>query len=78
MTLKKQMKRYLGKKATRRIYASAPWVGGALALAAGVLVQRRGLRGVMNDTRDLTSSVSETVRRASEYGERDRPLVGSR
>ena len=79
MSLKKQMKRHLGKKATRRIYAAFPWVGGALALAAGVIVQKRGLRPVLDDVRDLPSSLGEKVRHASSYvADRDRDLVTSR
>lgn len=34
MKLKKQMKRLVGAKATRRIYKAAPWVGAAVGLAA--------------------------------------------
>jgi hypothetical protein len=78
MTLKKQMKRHLGKKATRRIYAAMPWVGGAVALAAGVLLQKRGVRGVLEDVRDIPSSVSGKPTRSSSYAtERDTDLVGS-
>ena len=35
MSLKKQMKRRFGKKATQRGYAAIPWVGGGLALMIG-------------------------------------------
>jgi hypothetical protein len=62
MTLKKQLKQTLGKKATRRVYAAAPWVGGALAVAAGVVVQRRGVRRVVEDIRDLSSTVEDRAR----------------
>ena len=34
MTIKKQLKRYVGRKAARRISNAMPWVGGAVALAA--------------------------------------------
>lgn len=42
MKLKKQMKRLVGGKATRRIYKAAPWVGAAVGLAA---VSRTGAMG---------------------------------
>lgn len=34
MTLKKHLKQHLGRKATRRIYKTMPWVGGVIALAS--------------------------------------------
>jgi hypothetical protein len=34
MTIKKQLKHYVGRKNTRRIYNALPWVSGAVALAA--------------------------------------------
>ena len=77
MTLKKQMKRHLGKKATRRIYLSAPWLGTALAVAAGVALRRRGVRGALDDIRGfLPAQRSETSASVDSKGERD--LVGSR
>ena len=42
MKLKKQMKRLVGGKATRRIYKAAPWVGAAVGLAAA---SRSGVLG---------------------------------
>ena len=34
MTIKKQLRQYVGRKNTRRIYNALPWVSGAVALAA--------------------------------------------
>ena len=45
MTLKKQMKQRIGKRATRRVYSVAPWVGAALAVGAGTLMTRNGTLG---------------------------------
>lgn len=81
MSLKKQMKRHLGKKATRRIYAAMPWVGGVAALAAAAAFQKGGVRGAINSARDIPSAVNDGVRRfTSSVSERDqdRDLVGSR
>ena len=76
-TIKKQMKRHLGKKATRRIYTAMPWVGGVLALAVGTVVQKRGVRGALDDLRDIPSSVSGGTRRSSRVAEPDNDFVGS-
>ena len=47
MTIKKQLRQYVGRKNTRRIYQAMPWVGGALALAAlNTTVGRRMLNRV--------------------------------
>ena len=64
MTLKKQMKRYLGKKATRRVYDAAPYAGGVLALAVGAALTRRGVSGLIKDARSLESSIKDRVRLA--------------
>ena len=45
MKLKKQMKNTIGKRATRRVYTAAPWVGAALAIGAGTLMTRNGTVG---------------------------------
>ena len=42
-TLKKQLKRHLGKRTTKRIYAAMPWVGGLVALAASATLSKRVL-----------------------------------
>ena len=78
MTLKKQLRRHLGKKTTKRLYNWLPWVGGAAALAAGVLVERRGVRGAVQDVRDLSSSVRERARGTlRDTSAPDRDLVGT-
>lgn len=79
MSLKKQMKRQFGKKATRRIYAAMPWVGGAAALAAAAVLQRGGVRGAMNAMRDIPSTVNDAIQRhTTSERDSDRDLVGSR
>ena len=75
MTIKKQLKRHLGKAATKRIYASAPWIGGVAALAAGVMLQRRGVRGVIDDVRNAASGGGADSPAQDPY---DRDFVGSR
>jgi hypothetical protein len=45
MNIKKQLKRHVGKKATRRIYKAMPWVGGAIALAVGGSIASRRTTG---------------------------------
>ena len=78
MTLKKQLRRHLGKKTTKRLYSSLPWVGGAVALAAGLLVERRGVRGAVQDVRDLSSSVRNRARGTSgETSAPDKDFVGT-
>ena len=78
MTLKKQMKRHLGKKNTKRIYTAMPWVGGALAVAAAAVWQNggvRNLRAELNDRGAARRDETPATRRAFEP---DGPLVGSR
>jgi hypothetical protein len=44
MTIKKQLKHVIGKRATRRLYHAAPWVGGLMAVATvGSALRRRPL-----------------------------------
>ena len=77
MTLKKQMKRYLGKKITRRVYNAAPMAGGLLALAVGAALGRRGVRGLMNDARNLESSIEDRIRTARNHARHhENELVG--
>jgi hypothetical protein len=59
MSIKKQLKQHIGKKATRRLYGALPWVGGVLALAAGAALRRKGARGPGQGMRDLKSSLTE-------------------
>jgi hypothetical protein len=78
MTLKKQMKRYLGKKAARRVYAAMPWVGGVLAIAAGRALHKRGVRRVLDDVREIPTAVGSRIKRStSKATEPDNELVGS-
>jgi hypothetical protein len=60
MTIKKQLKQHIGKKATRRLYGALPWVGGALALAVGAAVRRKRARGVVQGMPDVGSSLADT------------------
>jgi hypothetical protein len=46
VTIKKQMRQIIGKKATRRAYRAAPWVGGAIALASVGGAMRRKTAGI--------------------------------
>ena len=66
MTIKKQLKQHIGKKATRRVYGALPWVGGALALAVGAAVRRKGVRGVVQGMRELGSSLTDKKGSATE------------
>jgi hypothetical protein len=46
MGMRKQMSQYAGRKAARRLYRSAPWIGSGLALIAlWRSVRRKGLFG---------------------------------
>jgi hypothetical protein len=57
MTLKKQLKNTIGRKATRRLYKAAPWVGAAVALGVGGAVSRSGsLEGVKEKARGVMPS----------------------
>ena len=79
MTLKKQMKRYLGKKATRRVLDAAPYAGGLLALAVGAAVSRRGVGGLMEDARNLESSIKDRIRaNRDNRPQHENELVGDR
>jgi hypothetical protein len=41
MTIRKQLKHVIGKRQTRRVSKVAPWVGGAIVLAAVAPALRR-------------------------------------
>jgi hypothetical protein len=46
MTMKQQLKQYIGRRATKRLYRAMPWIGGAVALATlGAAIRRKGLLG---------------------------------
>jgi hypothetical protein len=45
------LKQYAGRKLTRRLYRSVPWVGGLVALATiGAAIRRKGFFGGTIDT----------------------------
>lgn len=61
MTIKKQLRHYVGRKATRRIYKAMPWVGGAVALVALSSASGRRMFGDPHRALDTLPS-SETLR----------------
>ena len=75
MTLRKHIKRHLGKKATKRVYATMPWLGGVVALAAGIALRKRGGR---DGLRDMPSSIGASRERSPHTTERENDLVGTR
>jgi hypothetical protein len=51
MTMTRQLRQYAGRKLTRRLIRSMPWIGSLLALAAlGGAVRRKGFVGGTLDT----------------------------
>jgi hypothetical protein len=47
----RHLKRYAGRKLTRRLYRSVPWVGGVVALVSiGAAIRRKGFFGGTIDT----------------------------
>ena len=50
MTIKKQLRRHLGRKATRRLYKTMPWLNGAIALlAVGTILRRSEFGDLFKD-----------------------------
>jgi hypothetical protein len=50
MGIGQKLKQYAGRRVTRRLYRSMPWIGGALALLTlGRVVGRKGLIGGVVD-----------------------------
>jgi hypothetical protein len=46
MAVSQQLKRYAGRKLTRRLTRSIPWIGGAIALVTlGTAIRRKGFVG---------------------------------
>jgi hypothetical protein len=78
MTLKKQMKRHLGKKTTKRIYTAMPWVGGALAVAAAAVWQNGGLRSLREEVSGSRPTRRENAPTSTRPFEHEEPLVGRR
>ena len=51
MAMTTQLRQYAGRKLTRRLIRTMPWIGGILALATlGSAVRRKGLLGGTLDT----------------------------
>jgi hypothetical protein len=51
MTMTKKLSQYAGRKVTRRLMRSVPWIGGILALATiGSAIRRKGFLGGSLDT----------------------------
>ena len=77
MSLKTQMKRQFGKKATRRIYAAMPWVGGGLALVVANVIKRNTRRAFHEQDGRKASDSGEMNRSTSQAREVDRDLVST-
>ena len=51
MSMGTQLRQYAGRRMTRRLYRSVPWIGGALALLTlGRAMRRKGILGGTVDT----------------------------
>jgi hypothetical protein len=51
MGIRRQLNQYASRRLTRRLYRTAPWIGGALALLTlGAAIRRKGLVGGMIHT----------------------------
>jgi hypothetical protein len=51
MAITRQLGQYAGRRMTRRLYRSMPWIGGIIALATlGSAIRRKGLLGGTMDT----------------------------
>ena len=51
MPVQKQLKQYVGRRITRRLYRSVPWIGGLVALVTiGRAIRRKGLLGGTADS----------------------------
>jgi putative toxin of predicted polymorphic toxin system len=51
MGIRKQLSQYAGRRITRRLYRTMPWIGGVLAiLTLGKAVRRKGVIGGTVDT----------------------------
>ena len=78
MTMTKQLSQYAGRRVTRRLMRSVPWIGGILALAAlGSAIRRKGLLGGSLDTAlDMIPFVG-SAKNLAEAG-RDRDFIRDR
>ena len=51
MAVTKQLRQYVGRRATKRLYRARPWLGSVVALATlGAAVRRKGFLGGTADT----------------------------
>jgi putative toxin of predicted polymorphic toxin system len=51
MGIRKQLSQYTGRRITRRLYRTMPWIGGVLAIVTlGKAVRRKGVIGGTVDT----------------------------
>lgn len=59
MGIARQLQQYAGRRLTRRLYRSMPWIGGAVALAAlGGAIRRKGFfRGTLDTALDFVPFV---------------------
>ena len=59
MPIVRQLKQYAGRRITRRLYRTMPWLGGALALVAlGSAMRRKGaVRGIVDTALDFVPVV---------------------
>ncbi len=70
MSMTKQLMQYGQRRATKRLYRAAPWIGGLVALATlGATIRRKGaVRGTVDTILDFipfvgaVKNVTETVR----------------
>ena len=52
MTIKKQLRQYVGKRTAKRVTRVMPFVAGAVAFAIGNAIRERGVRASVNGLRD--------------------------
>jgi Pre-toxin TG len=59
MPIVKQLRQYAGRRITRRLYRTMPWLGGALALVTlGSAMRRKGaVRGIVDTALDFVPVV---------------------
>jgi len=56
MTIKQQLRQYLGEKNARRMSRVMPFMAGAaVAFALGNVIKERGVRGMVTDLKDMTA-----------------------
>ena len=78
MSFTKQLMQYGQRRATKRLYRAAPWIGGLIALATlGATIRRKGpLRGTIDTALDFIPFIG-TVKNVAETV-RGRDLIGDR